>query len=103
MQESEKIDLVKAMTDETDEGTIAAYLALAGSKICRRAYPFDPTVTDVPTQYDFLQAEIAAYLISRKGSIGAISHSENGYSETYESSDVPESMLSAVIPMVGVL
>ena len=55
MLESEQIEMVKAMTGENDDGTVSVYLKLAGSNICRRAYPFDPAVTEVPEQYQFLQ------------------------------------------------
>ena len=41
MLEVEKIELVKAMTGETNENTVSAYLGMAGNKICRKAFPFD--------------------------------------------------------------
>lgn len=103
MQEAEKNALVKAMANETDESTVSAYLGIAASKICRRAYPFDPSIMEVPEQYSYLQVEIAVYLLSRRGSLGALSHSENGYSESYESADVPESLMRQIVPMAGVL
>ena len=91
------------MTGESDEGTVSAYLGLAGNKICRRAYPFDPTVTEVPEQYGLLQVEIAVYLLNKRGGEGELSHSENGISRSYENGDVPESMMRQVVPMAGVL
>lgn len=103
MQESEKIAMVKSMTGESDEGTVSAYLGLAGNKICRRAYPFDPTVTEVPEQYGLLQVEIAVYLLNKRGGEGELSHSENGISRSYENGDVPESMMRQIVPMAGVL
>lgn len=103
MLESEQIEMVKAMTGENDDGTVSVYLKLAGSKICRRAYPFDPTVTEVPEQYQFLQVEIAVYLLNKRGAEGQTGHTENGISRSYESGDVPESMLRQVVPMAGVL
>ena len=51
MLDAEKITLVKAMAGESDESTVSAYLAMAGNKICRRAYPFDPTAAEVPELY----------------------------------------------------
>ncbi len=103
MQESDKIAMVKSMANETDESTVSAYLGIAASKICRRAYPFDPTVSDVPEQYGFLQVEIAVYLLNKRGGEGELSHSENGISRSYENGDVPESMMRQVVPMAGVL
>lgn len=101
MLEAEKISLVKSLSGETDEGTVSAYLSIAGNKICRRAYPFDPTVTEVPDQYAFTQVEIAVYLLNKRGNEGLLSHSENGYSDTFESGDVPASMLRGIVPMCG--
>lgn len=103
MLEIEKKEMVKAMTEETNDSTVSAYLGIAGNKICRKAYPFDPTVTEVPEQYHFLQVEIAVYLLNKRGAEFETSHSENGISRTYESGDVPPSMLRQIVPMCGVL
>lgn len=103
MLESEKIEMVKAMTGETDESTVSAYLKIAGSKICRKAYPFDPTMTEVPEQYSLLQVEIAVYLLNKRGAEGEAAHSENGISRTYENGDVPNSMMRQIVPVCGVL
>jgi hypothetical protein len=101
--EIEKKEMVKAMTEETNDSTVSAYLGIAGNKICRKAYPYDPTVTEVPEQYHFLQVEIAVYLLNKRGAEGEAAHSENGISRTYESGDVPPSMLRQIVPMCGVL
>lgn len=101
MLDAEKIALVKSLSGETDEGTVSAYLSIAGNKICRRAYPFDHTVTEVPEQYGYTQVEIAVYLLNKRGNEGLLSHSENGYSDTFESGDVPASMLRGIVPMCG--
>lgn len=104
MDEKEKLTALKAMIDgsDTDE-VLFAYLKLAGRKIIARAYPYDPSVTEVPAQYDYLQCEIAAYMLNKRGAEGQTSHSENGISRTYENADVPASMLRAVTPHVGVI
>ena len=104
MTQVEKLQLLKAMVGESDsEEVLLAYLNIAGGKIINRAYPYDPNVTEVPRRYEFLQCEIAAYLLNKRGAEGQISHSENGISRTYGSADVPEAMLSAVTPMVEVI
>lgn len=103
MLETEKIEMVKSMTGETSDGVVSAYLKIAGNKICRKAYPFDPTVTEVPEQYSLLQVEIAVYLLNKRGAEGEAAHSENGISRTYENGDVPPSMLRQIVPMCGVL
>ena len=106
MLEVEKLTLLRVMLGQPNEGAWAdnvliSYLAIAGNKILRRAYPYDDTVTEVPRRYGYLQCEIAAYLLNKRGAEGQTSHSENGISRTYESADVPESMLSEVVPHVG--
>lgn len=103
MLETEKIEMVKFMTGETSDGVVSAYLKIAGNKICRKAYPFDPTVTEVPEQYSLLQVEIAVYLLNKRGAEGQTGHTENGISRSYESGDVPTSMLRQIVPMCGVL
>ena len=104
MTQEEKLQLLKAMVGESDtEEVLLAYLNIAGNKIINRAYPYGSDVTEVPTRYEYLQCEIAAYLLNKRGAEGQISHSENGISRTYGSADVPESMLSAVTPTVGVI
>jgi hypothetical protein len=104
MTQAEKLTLLKAMVGESDsEEVLLAYLNIAGGKILNRAFPFDSEETEVPERYEFLQCEIAAYLLNKRGAEGQTAHSENGISRSYESADVPESLLGAVTPMVGVL
>lgn len=109
MTEVEKLSLLRAMvgTPNTDEDwsddVLISYLTIAGRKIINRAYPYDDEVTEVPRRYGYLQCEIASYLLNKRGAEGQTAHSENGVSRSYESADVPESMLSEVIPHVGVL
>lgn len=109
MTEVEKLSLLRAMvgTPNTDkdwsDDVLISYLTIAGRKIINRAYPYDDEVTEVPRRYGYLQCEIACYLLNKRGAEGQTAHSENGVSRSYESADVPESMLSEVIPHVGVL
>ena len=104
MTHEEKLQLLKAMVGESDtEEVLLTYLKIAGQKIINRAYPYGTEDPEVPTRYDFLQCEIAAYLLNKRGAEGQTSHSENGISRNYESADVPESLLGAVTPMIGVI
>lgn len=104
MTQAEKLQLLKAMVGESDtEVVLLAYLDIAGRKILNRAYPFGTEETEVPKRYDYLQCEIAAYLLNKRGAEGQTSHSENGISRSYESADVPESLLGAITPCVGVI
>lgn len=107
MTDTEKLALLRVMVGQANEGewtddTLHSYLKIAGIKIINRAYPYDDTVTEVPVRYGYLQCEIANYLLNKRGAEGQTSHSENGISRSYESADVPESMLKEVIPKVGV-
>lgn len=103
MLEIEKKEMVKSMTEETNDSTVSAYLGIAGNKICRKAYPFDPTVTEVPEQYHFLQVEIAVYLLNKRGAEFETSHNENGINRTYEGADVPSSIMRSITPFCSTL
>lgn len=103
MTDLEKIVMVKAMNDETDDDVISAFLTIAGNKICRIAYPFDPSAMVVPTQYETLQVEAACYLLNKRGAEGQTSHSENGINRSYENADLPDSMIRTIVPMAGVV
>ena len=108
MTEVEKLSMLRVMVGQPNEGdwsddVLTSYLAIAGRKIINRAYPYEDTVEDVPRRYGYLQCDIAAYLLNKRGAEGETAHSENGISRTYESADVPESMLSEIIAHVGVL
>lgn len=104
MTKEEKLVALKAMVggSDTDE-VLSTYLNIAGSKIIDRAFPFKSDVTEVPTKYEYLQLEIAAYLLNKRGAEGQTSHSENGISRQYENADVPASMLKSITPHCGVL
>lgn len=109
MTESEKLDLLKGMIGQSGDSenlsdeVLTSYLKVAGQKIINRAYPYNQTIIKVPDKYCPLQCDIAKYLLNKRGADGETSHSENGISRTYESGDVPESMLSEVTPYCGVL
>lgn len=103
MTELEKIAQCQVMIDDSNvsEDIVKSYLAIAGDVILNRAYPYDDTVTEVPRRYGYKQCEIAVFLLNKRGAEGEVSHSENGISRTYESADVPESMLRDIIPHCG--
>ena len=109
MTDVEKLALCRVMVEKPadEEGwsdaILKSYLTIAGQKILNRAYPYDDTVTEVPRRYSYLQCEIAAFLLNKRGAEGETGHSENGISRSYESADVPESLLSNIIPYVGLV
>ena len=104
MTHDEKLTALKAMIggSDTDE-VLSAYLNLAGGKIIAKAYPYNSEVTEVPAQYHYLQVEIAAYMLNKRGAEGQTSHTENGITRQYENADVPASMLKAITPYCGVI
>ena len=106
---AEKIAQVRVMVgkpvDDTDwsDSVLLAYLNIAGQKIINHAYPYSPNQVDVPSKYEYLQCEIATYLLNKRGAEGQTGHSENGISRSYESADIPKSMLSGITPYCGVI
>lgn len=104
MTNEEKLTALRAMigSSDTDE-VLSAYLNLAGGKIIAKAFPYKTDVTEVPSQYGYLQVEIAAYMLNKRGAEGQTAHSENGVSRSYENADVPVSMLKAITPYCGVI
>ena len=109
MTEVEKLALCRAMVGQPadsegwSDDVLVSYLAIAGRKILNRAYPYDDAITEIPRRYGYLQCEIATYLLNKRGAEGETSHSENGISRGYENADVPDSMLSEVIPHCGLV
>ena len=103
MTDVEKLEMLKSLTGERDESVLSTYLAIAGNKVCRKAYPFDPTVTEVPAQHGYIQVEIAVYLLNKRGSEGKVATSENGISSTYEDGDVPPTLLREITPCASVI
>lgn len=103
MLDSEKVALVKAMTDETDEAIIMAFLSLAGDAVYHAACPYrNSDKNSVVSEYEGVQIRAAAYYLNKRGADGEKSHNENGISRTYENSDLPDSLLREITPIVGV-
>ena len=99
----DKLQTLKLLTGATDseDDLLLTLLSLAEGKILERLYPYDHSKETVPTRYVGKQIEIAVYLYNKQGAEGQTVHSENGISRTYESADVPESMLRGIAPFVG--
>ena len=108
MTDAEKLAMLRVIVGQPNEGdwsddVLFSYLNIAGLKIINKAFPYNEDIIEVPRRYGYLQCEIAAYMLNKRGAEGEVSHSENGISRTYESADVPESMLNSVIPHIGVM
>ena len=102
MSDEQKKILVQTLSGERDSDIISAYLDIAGRKICRRAYPFDDTITEVPAKYDHLHVEATVYLLNKRGAEGETIHTENGISRSYETADLPPTMMAEIVPLVGI-
>jgi len=105
MTSEEKLTALRAMVGDSDtDDVLSTFLTLAGNKILTKAYPYeDISEKEVPTQYEYLQVEIAAYMLDKRGAYGQITHSENGIQRQYENADVPYSMLKTITPYCGVI
>ena len=101
-----KLDQLKTLLgkqgDNSEDDLLLMLLTLSGQKILDRVYPYDDSIKEVPSRYATKQVEIAVYLYNKRGAEGQISHNENGISRTYESADVPESLMKGITPYVGV-
>ena len=104
MTRYEKIHNLAILVDDNDrenEERLSIYLDIAKTIILNKAYPFGNQPEDVPEKYENTQLTVAVYLYNKRGAEGETQHNENGINRTYESADVPESMLRNVIPFVG--
>lgn len=103
MTTAEKITSLASMTEETNEGVLSTYLMLAKEAIMQYAFPVSERPEEMPSQYDALQLEIAAYKLNKRGAEGETSHSENGVSRSYENADIPRALLRRIVPYAGVV
>jgi hypothetical protein len=99
----EQLKCLLGISGAEEDILLSTLLTLAAQKILDRAYPYDPEVAEVPQRYVGKQLEIAVYLYNKRGAEGQTSHDENGIRRTYESADVPESLMRGITPFVGVI
>lgn len=98
----ERLKTLLGIADDLQDVLLLTYLDIAKQKLLDRVYPYD-SAKDLPVRYELKQVEIAQYLYNKRGAEGQTSHSENSISRSYESADVPESLMRGVVPMVGVI
>lgn len=103
MTEDQMVVALRSMSDERDSDALRTYLAIAGSKIVQRMYPFGSDKTEVPEKYHYTQLEIALYLLNKRGADYQTAHDENGIKRTYGSADVPAELLRTITPMASVI
>ena len=103
MTDADKFALIKAMTDETDDSVISAFLSLAGDAVYNAACPYGGAdKTAVIDKYSGVQVRAAAYYLNKRGAEGEVTHNENGISRAYENADLPESLMREITPIAGV-
>ena len=105
MTGQEMTTMLQGMVGEEDQVVLSTYLTLAEDAILTRLYPYakDDEEHVVPKKYHTLQVEIAVYMLNKRGAEGEVQHIENGIHRNYGSADVPDDMLSRIVPYVGVI
>jgi len=100
MTMQKKIDMLRRMGEEDDQGILEVYLELAGQKILNRMYPYveDYEGLEVPDRYTAVQLKIANYMLNKRGAEGQIQHIENGIHRNYGAADIPDGMLMEIVP-----
>ena len=100
MTDAEKrVALATLIAPDTDsEAVLDSMVAMAGSMILNKMYPYGYTDTAIPPRYEQIQIQLAAELYTKRGAEGQTSHSENGISRSW-----PEQskLLAMIIPHCG--
>lgn len=100
MTMQKKIVMLRQMGEEDDQGILEVYLELAAQKILNRMYPYKENYDglEVPDKYVATQLKIANYMLNKRGAEGQIQHIENGIHRNYGAADIPDGMLTEVVP-----
>lgn len=102
MTDAEKLNKLMTMLDDDVSTNVAnTFLEAAEKAVINLAFPFGDGSEVMPEKYEEVQVEIAAYLISKRGAEGEVSHSEGGVSRTYESADIPLALRTRITPKAG--
>lgn len=97
-----QLEKLKTLSEEKNEALLQIYLDMACHEIVTRAFPYEEDA-ELPLKYEPLQLEIALYLYNKRGAEGQTAHSENGINRSYESSDIPLSLLRKIVPKGQIL
>ena len=106
MTHEQKCAMLNVMLGAEEDGAILdAFLELARQKILNRMYPFLENYGDmeVPEKYEAIQLKVACYSINKMGAEGQIQHIENGIHRNYGAADIPDGMLSEIVPFCQVI
>ena len=107
MMTERKVLLLRSMMDgdDTEDAVLEVYLELAAQKILNRMYPYKENYDglEVPDRYLAIQLKIANYLLNKRGAEGQIQHIENGIHRNYGAADIPDGMLTEIVPYCQVI
>ena len=102
MTDAEKLNKLMTMLDDDVSTNVAnTFLEAAEKAVINLAFPFGDGTEVMPEKYDQVQIEIAAYLISKRGAEGEVTHTEGGVTRTYESADLPLALRTRITPKAG--
>ena len=101
MTNEQKITMLECMTDVTDPVVLSTYLELAAQIVYEKAFPWGNYPDEMPSRYDGVHVEIAAYQINKRGAEGETVHLENGVSRHWEDGSIPSSLLRRITPMAS--
>nr|DAV75052.1 MAG TPA: tail connector protein [Caudoviricetes sp.] len=93
---------IESSSDMTiSDDVVNTFFQLSKNAILLKRFPYLQDISDkeLPSIYDSLCVRLAVYMYNKQGAEGEISHTENGVSIKWENGDLPESMMSEVIPM----
>lgn len=97
MTDEVKIAMVKALSNEQDNDVISAFLQFAAEKLRHYIDPnHQKSAEEAIAGYEDVQVDAAAWMLNKRGWDYQTSHSENGVSRTYETGDLPASILRRI-------
>lgn len=103
MDSMEKVAIVRAMAKGAEtlgDEEVNYYLEMAAAAIVNRVLPF--TGGEMPERYSYAQIRICVYNINKRGAEGESKHIEVGTERDFSSADIPDDLLSELVPMCGV-
>lgn len=99
----DNMERMKLRTNEPDDAVLVDCLESAKAAILSRRFPFSEWPEEFPKEYVDLQYRIATAIYNKSGGEFETSHSENGVTRVFGSEGIPESLLSEITPLCGVV
>ena len=109
MAQIDRLKIKLKITGIDEDDSLLEILEVAKDAILAKRHPYGEYPVDeagepvLESRYTSLQLRIAVSLYNKEGAEGQLVHSENGISRTYESSDIPKSLLDEVVPLAGII